>query len=158
MIDFIFHIINFGLLIALGVYAFKRYALSSLRQEMTTEELAHAALQKRLDSLKKQESHLLLAAQHQKALYEDQLKKIDIWRAATAVIEQEHQARLRVIAEKTNKRHCDKWEYQQRAAIEAMVMPRALAGAERELIQLFASPERAERFTAVLVNLMKKGE
>lgn len=147
MIDLIFHLINFALFVALCTYAFKKYAATPLRQEMIAEELMHGSLHKRLEGLKKQEAQIAAARQHQKAFYEDLMAKTERWRTAMQLRADEEKLRMRQAVQKIQDRACVQKNYQERTQFEAVIVPRALAAAQKELSRRFAEPAAAERFT-----------
>lgn len=155
MIDLIFHIINFAVFVALCMYAFKKYAYFPLRQEMITEELAQSSLHKKLESLKKQEAHLAAARQHQKALYEELLLKTERWRVGTAARTAERKIKMQQLVQDIQDRVCVQKQYQERMQVEAVILPRALAGAQAELMQKYAEPEAGQKYTNTITDALQ---
>lgn len=155
MMTLVFHLINFSLTIALGVYLFRKYMLSDMRQEMAAHELLYISLKKRLESLKKQEQSLEQARVHQTLLYQDLVHKMDRWKEA---IVERHQKETFVYAiqqERMRERLMQQQHALQELFMKREVLPRALADAKLELVRSFSSDEQ-EDYNERIIHFMQK--
>src|ERR1700721_2110958 len=77
-----FRILNFGVLIAIGWYFFKRYALHSAREAMNQEKAALHNLEQQETVLVEQQRFLLKAIEYDKTERELLLSKIVYWQTS----------------------------------------------------------------------------
>jgi hypothetical protein len=156
MVDTLFHVINLMLLVAIGVYIFKRYIIPALSNEMDQELTTHTLL--------RHEREDLIGAQHetQRAIHEqDQLcktlmLKVDQWHS---VIAQQKNERAEQLA---HTRHLA----QQRTELQAhnyalysaqkKVAPRLKKIITHELRGYYNNQEHAQSYITNIVHYIHK--
>lgn len=81
IVSIVFRLLNFGALIALGIYLFKRYLLGSITLQIAKrqQKLADLSLQNQL--LKDQTKAMDFTFAEQQAVSRVLLQKIDVWKA-----------------------------------------------------------------------------
>lgn len=79
IVSIIFRLINFGALIGLGIYLFKRFALNDIRLQISKKQqkLADLSLQNQL--LKEQAKSMDFTLAEQQSVSRGLLQKIDLW-------------------------------------------------------------------------------
>ena len=105
IVSIIFRLINFGGLIALGAYLFKRFALSDIQLQISKKQqrLADLSLQNQL--LKEQAKAMDFTLAEQQSVSRGLLQKIDLWQSLVShhMVErdQEKASRQLLLAQKT---------------------------------------------------------
>jgi hypothetical protein len=156
MIDFIFHILNFVLLIGIFVYLSKRYLVGALRRDIVSERLSRATLSHRLEELCRKEQHIIDASVHQKEHYQQLLDKMRQWQKqvnAEHNLEREQQKITVMMAEK---RYQELVDYQKQAILCNQILPEAIRQAHHELEVRFSKGNEAQQYTATLFDYMSK--
>lgn len=158
LVTIVFRLINFGTLIAVGVYIYRTYIADVLRKQILEREFFQAELRAQACLFDEKRCMQMATNNNQKELFEllkqrmaawsqavqEQQKKGDAARAKRAVAVHEY-ARMR--AQKI---------VEQRVLQEAL--PQALDEAARELEHYFASQEKQHIYVATALTSQKKGE
>lgn len=137
-------------------YLFQRYALPITRQTIAADQLLQSSLKKRLEGTKKQEHNLMLAREHQHALYYELSVKIEQWRAAVDKQRQELLEQQSLIEKNLQIRHRQHIEYQRQAMLKNKAVPRALDEAQDELQSTCTSPDVMHKYTESIIAYMRK--
>ena len=156
MIDALFNVLNFVLLIVLGVYSFKRYAMPALKTEMVAHKVDKLNLEHEYSSLEEAQQQLHEQMKAQKELYKDLEVKVRYWNQAYTHAEQQKIA----MREQLQSELIHKYEYQeaQKALyrVQKSIMPHALSKAEHELEQMFQAPATGVPYINHVLDVMRK--
>lgn len=105
----LFKLINFGALIALGVYLFRKLALSDIQLHIVKREQKIADLSLQNQLLKEQAKAMDITLADQQSQGQELLKKIDLWQSFVAhqlhEAEEENHTRELVLSHKVKMQH-----------------------------------------------------
>ncbi len=156
LIDFFFRVLNVGVLIAVGVYLFKRYGIDAIAEQMGQQERHKKVLQDQKTALA-QERELAQKAAHEQELLARRLRTNMVrWQEQfgkqVAMRAQEKERLLQVLA------HKSAVQQQQLAADVAAdrVFARSIAQARAQLGKQFADARAGQEFVHDIVVYLKK--
>lgn len=156
LVSFVFRWLNFGILVGLGVYFFKRYGLLAIKERMATHDELLNQLQHRKEALKGNQRALERQSEEQELLCTQLGAKIERWytvveqRAQQQRMEQEQQQ------EKIVKRVALQTDYKQKKHAYKQVMPQVLQQATAQLQDQFASEQTGQQFIVRLIEDMER--
>lgn len=134
----IFTFVNFGALVALGIYLFRRYSLADIKQAIADKFALMDQLKDRKDTLRLQQRELEHQLADQEALSKELLIKLDRWKQAHQHMVEERQQEQEQIYQ-SNRVHLEKQAlYNARNRVYKQIMPLALERATKELTEHFA--------------------
>ncbi len=158
ILSLIFLVLNFGVLIALGIYLFKRYGLAGIKERIRSEEESLQRLHERKEQLGYDNRMLTEQLVLQDVECVDLGNKIERWHSA---YEREQHARyqeLAILKERVTK----KIEMQEQTValdfLTKKVVPKAIEEATVKLGQQFASPQEGRQFLTQLIAYMERGK
>lgn len=145
-VSFLFRILNFLLLVSLGIYVFWRYFYYSLKAHMATRQAALNHLVDQKNMLALEQTDLDEAIKQQEIAYDQIRTKLHTWRACVAqtMYERKHeQEKLRrELFERMQQRRANF----ARERLEKLVIPRAVDNARTQLQQFFATDNHQARY------------
>jgi len=156
MIDGIFALLNFGILIGFCLYIFRKYAAEPLRSYITMEQVTLTNTQRKYEQLLKQEQTLLRAGQHQLEMYQDLSRKVAAWSAA---LHQHNVLRTRektILQEHIQQRLQEQMLNLEHHIICKEVLPRALEQATHQLIEQFNNQHQQDLYTKQTLTMLPK--
>jgi len=153
-----FKLINFGVLIGLGVYLFKRYALSSIHLHIAKREqkLADLALQTYL--LKEQAKAMELVVADQRAVGHGLLQKIDLWNTLVAQYALEREQQKVLYEEALSKKMILQSNYIEMHEAQKKALLPAIAHARIHLEKQYVSLPAGRSFISELMSHMEKSK
>ncbi len=155
ILTIIFRLINFGALIALSVYLFKRYALPSFKLKIHEK-------QARLDDLNAQ--HTLLARDDrllERALIDDRkhqeylTQRVMAWKAKIARDRERFIQERQKRSELLQKRTALQDEYVQKNRLRELILPAALEQARGQLISQYNEPRAQKEFINRVITTLR---
>jgi hypothetical protein len=151
MIDHIFSLLNFFILVGFCIYVFRRYAAEPLRAYITMDQITLSNMQRKYEQLLKQEQSLMRAGQHQYEMYHDLSRKVAAW---TAAIHHQHNVRAR--EQVRIQAHIDERLQVQKAHLERQeickkVLPRAVEHATEQLLTQFKDKHTSDAYIEHIV-------
>ncbi len=156
MIDQLFHILNFLLIVAVGYYLFKRYLADMLRRNIAYDAVSFDALNRQQEELQKQKKNLTASLQRQHIEYQDLAEKIAQWREIVAqgklVAQQEHQR----IEQLVHERRVAQAHEMQLQAVHAQVIPQAVDDARLALVKIFTHDAAVRNYLQHLLQRLRK--
>ncbi len=157
-VDIIFRVLNFGVLIGLGIYIFKKYLKDTLLKEMLNKQRAMDGLQQERDALMLQNKKVSHTVRTEQKKYEALQKKIEQW---TDVVEKERAKRSfekndRIRVLKKNAQY--RVQQIRQEQLVKRVMPRALDEAKTKLQKLFSTKKAQNHFAQQIIQHMQKSE
>lgn len=156
ILDAFFSLLNAAILVALGVYAAKRYVVPALKTEMIAHKVYKLNLESEYNSLEYTEQQLHEQIVAQKVLYKDLTQKIEHWNSVFAQTEQQKVSQYKIMQIELAR----KYEYQeaQRALYRTQkrIMPAAIAQAQRELEQIFDVESAGQEYISHVLDSMRK--
>lgn len=138
-------LVNFIVLLGIGYYVFKRYAVHALHKQIAFEKLSHDAWEKQRDELVKQKKQTELHERRQHVEYQDLTGKIAQWRTAVAQKEGELHEYQKAIEQLVLRRRLRQVQDQERLVAYTHIIPLAVQEAEEELKKIFAYDVRAQQ-------------
>ena len=157
VINIIFHILNFAVVIGLGVYLFRSKIMNLMRQEMIVEVLERSSLFKRLEGLKKQSKNLVMAYDHQRSFHQDLEKKMERWQQVVQAQQDNRIIEGERIAQKMHERSEHEMEERHRRTLSRIVLTQALAQADEQLVRCFAQAPIKQAYTTKVIDELRKG-
>jgi len=156
IIAIIFRLINFLILIALGIYCFKKYALELIRADMSSE-------QEHLDGLKAQAEELQQEKRNlEKGIKEDARacsllrEKITTWHIAAEqelhAFKAEREGRIEIVKARAEKQAQTIELYRR----QRIIVPAAIEKAQTLLEKTFASKDRAHSYVQQVIAKMEE--
>lgn len=156
LINIFFKLLNFGALMALLVFLFRRYILTSVVQEIAVERREEEGKYKQVVNLDKKGKELAIVALSQEHEMRVLLDRAQQWRA---VVELE-QEKLRHTQQMYYDAAFVQQEKQRQAAeterVMKIVVPQAVQAAQGSLITMFADEKRGRDYLQALLAAMKK--
>lgn len=156
IVSIVFKLINFGALIALGIYLFRRFALSGIKLQMAKrqQKLADLALQTQL--LKEQAKAMDFTLAEQQSVSRGLLQKIDLWHSLVAhyMLERDQERIAREVAlankMKVQQAYIELHEVQKKALLPAIKKSRDA------LAQQYTAMPLGQSFISEIVRHMEK--
>ena len=156
MIDALFNVLNFALLLALGVYCFKRYVIPALKTEIVADKVDKLNLEHEYNSLEEAQQQLQEQMKAQEELYKDLKIKVHSWNQAFSQAEQQkialHEQLLSELIHKYEYQEAQKTLYR----VQKKIMPQAITKAQQELEQKFQSPQAGLVYINQVLDAMRK--
>lgn len=156
VINIIFHILNFAVVIGLGVYLFRSKIMNLMRQEMIVEVLERSSLFKRLEGLKKQSKNLVMAYDHQRSFHQDLEKKMERWQQVVQAQQDNRITEGERIAQKMHERSEHEMEERHRRTLSRIVLAQALAQADEQLVRCFMQEQVKKAYTTKVIDQLRK--
>lgn len=154
--DLFFSLVNFGVLIGLGVYVYQKYGKSLLFEHMRSQEEALRLLQLEEVALQEEKERLKLIIEQEQRARLQLLEKITVWRREQdneqQKVRQVEQEMQQALAKKVQAQA--QW-YAQHQLIKE-VLPEVVAKAQDQLTQEFKIPLKQEHYIQDIVAFMKK--
>ncbi len=157
VINIIFHILNFAVVIGLGVYLFRSKIMNLMRQEMIVEVLERSSLFKRLEGLKKQSKNLVMAYDHQRSFHQDLEKKMERWQQAVQTQQANRTIEGELLAQKMHERSEHEMQERHRRTLSRTVLTQALTQADEQLVRCFAQEQVKKTYTTKIIDQLRKG-
>lgn len=156
MSSIFFRLLNFGVLVALGVYIFYKYMLNGIQQKIAQQKALHENKERQKELLHEENEKIKQSIVVQAQLGEALLYKVIQW---SEQVELERAARkknyekLRVQQEKKDEIRRAQLELD---ALKKTVIPVAVEKARNELVQKFAVENNGEHYLNSLMAIMNK--
>ena len=122
---------------------------------MNARELMLSILRKRSDSLRKQEQHIAVAYTNQQLMYEELARKVAQWRATVFAQQRDERANLAIVEQQIVTRHQKRAASLEQAQLQALVIPRAVMEARKDLQQYFTL-DRADSYVQKITQALKR--
>jgi len=145
MISLLLHLVNFIVLLGIGYYFFKRYAVHALHQQIAFEKLSHDALERQREELIKHNKQVDLHERRQHVEFQDLSGKIAQWRTDVSKKESEREEQQKAIENFVQQRRLRQVHDQEQIALYTKAVPLAVKEAEEELKKIFMSDVRAQQ-------------
>lgn len=146
IIDLLFRFINFGILIALGVYGFKRYALTQIRQAIAEKDAQKDHLHQAQTKAQRALETINHALRNQQIENEYLLSRVTAWELAIEK-EREEKKQQAVVQEKLLREQAtQKAHALERMRLYQEVIPAARAKAHQELEKYFTTEHHQQEF------------
>jgi hypothetical protein len=158
IISIVFRFLNFGVLLGLAVYAFRRYANPFLRAQIGAKDAALYALKQQRDELKSQVRVLELQAHQHDAQRLSMRLKLERWQEVWQSQERlryEEKQRLTTLLTKKAELQAQTRMLDQ---LQRNIFPAVLAQSRTALQNYFEHPEHEHKFTEQLLTFMQKGK
>lgn len=156
IISIAFRLINFGALIGLALYFFKKSGKSALMHILTEKKGYFGGLQEQKRALDYQKEQITQEAAQQDLLIALLKERVIQWRQRVAqeqeMFEHYKSLQLEIMQERIQKRK----ERIAQQKLYAYVMPRAIKQAQDRLIKQYESSESADQFMSNIFKHMKK--
>ena len=156
LLSVIFRLVNFGILVFMCVYLFKRYVLPSIKEQMKSEEEEAQAIKSRHKELRMQEKTVTAFAQEQEKTCCMLKEKVHRWRRVQDdyVLRraQERERRVRYLNDRVA--HQELEFAQQRVLQKAL--PRAVMHARIALQQTFSSADKKRAYLNEIMSQISK--
>lgn len=150
-----FRIINFGVLIALLGYLFKKYALSTIQQRMLEKRAYVGGLQEQYRSIIYQQEQIAAIRKEEELLCQRLQQQVSMWRFA---IEKERKIRLEEKEQRKDvlKERAQYKEQQIRLLyLKKQVIPHAVRQAEEELQRYFSDKQAGNQYVQQIITRMR---
>lgn len=157
VVNILFHILNFAVVIGLGVYIFRSKIINMMRQEMIVEVLERSSLFKRLEGLKKQSKNLALAQEHQRNLHQELSRKMVRWDQAVKDQKIERTILSKTFTEAMQARHAQAMQERQKRLLAHAVLTQALDQGSQDLARCFADSQAKNAYVTKLIDDVHKG-
>lgn len=155
-VDVIFRLINFGVLIAVAMYVYKKYILASVENTMAEEEAYHNGLKQQLGALESRADEII----HEKVLLEKRgalLKnKVDLWRAEFDKAAQEREIEKQQLLAQAIIRVQKQSLNVAQATLLTKAIPIALANARAQLEKSTAHNQSADYLQTLIEGLQRE--
>lgn len=157
VVNIFFHILNFAVVIGLGVYIFRSKVVNMMRQEMIVEVLERSSLFKRLEGLKKQSKNLILAQEHQRNLHQELSRKMVRWDQAVKEQQVARHAVSQAFTVAMQARHAQAMQERQKRLLAHTVLTQALDQGSQDLARCFADSQVKNAYVTKLIDDVRKG-
>jgi F0F1-type ATP synthase membrane subunit b/b' len=157
IISIFFKILNFGVLIGLGVYIFKRYFVQNINDQIDAKQNMIAQLQGNNQALKQEEHDIAHAAEQQHQLSEQLVQKIALWRAAHTHEMARKKAEYEEIYKNRIKKIAKQEEIYALDVVQKKVVPSAIEQAREMLQQHSMSLDVQQRYTTDILDYIERG-
>lgn len=158
LLAIIFRLTNFGILVFLCVYAFRRYLLPVLKDQIKQEEKQRNALKEKQKEMRKQEKSVAAFAQEQAALCAVLKERVVSWRRAQDHVlqrrSQEKERRTRYLQDKVARQE---HEFAQQKLLRN-ITPQAAYDARIVLQKMFADDQKERAYTNDIIAALRKGK
>lgn len=157
LVSIIFRLINFGTLIAVGVYIYRTYIADMLRKQVLEREFFQAELRAQACLFDEKRCMQMCANSDQKELFELLKQRIGAWGQAVHEQQKKNEAARakRAIAVHEYARTRAEKIVEQRALLETL--PLALDEATQELEKHFARTDLQHTYVSMVLGTDKKG-
>lgn len=157
-ISIFFRLLNFGLLIALFIYLYKRYIAQTLADSMQTQRALQNALEQERDILGEKQTILDMNMQAQEALRVVLMQKIELWKSSFMSERQKHL----VEKESLEKRLAEKMDVRKEQytieQAQQRILPLAIEKARQQLEKTFESAQKSEAYNAAIIAYLREAE
>lgn len=156
MIHELFRVLNFGILVGIGVYVFRKRVLPMLEHQLLMRHATRDNFHKQQETLKATHERIVLEIKEQEALLYDLIAKVTQWRT---VFEREQQAEteaFKLIMAKIKERRTKQEHGWYVMNAQRFIVPKAIADAERELIERMTSKKEQENYIARVMQSLHK--
>lgn len=157
LVNSIFKIINFGILIGLGIYLFYTKIFSSLYQKMHEQMAIVPKLEQERRGLHNQELNIDTAIEQQALIAKVLQKKIEGWSISMQKATQEQQEQHRLMQKLIQEKAEQQEKYRAKNVLYQQMIPEILTATENALIQKYAHTNDAQGYLQkILQNLDKE--
>lgn len=156
VIAFIFRIINFLILIGLGVYFFKKYILVRIKQGIEEKKRKKLAFEQEQVKTQYAVQNLEQQLKNQQVEYAHLFERVTVWRNAVEHQQKQEHERNSVEEKTIAVRSEQKIEALKKRHYYQEVMPRAFARSREELETYFAHTEHQRAYLAHIFNVLGK--
>lgn len=155
-IAFIFKLINFGIVIGLVVYVYRRYAAPSLAQSMFEQHKKTQSLEHTIDDLQDEQRQIEQDIADDKALGMRLQRTVRQWHEHVAQVRMHKQHEQQKIVQRiTDKRQQQAAIYHKKVQYQ-YVFPRAYGLAKQELTERYVQPASHEAYMRAILDTMER--
>ncbi len=158
IVGIVFRVINFGVLIGLAVYFFKKHALPIIKQQIADKQAFIVSLHNQEQMLEQEKEEVT------KRIIEDEQQwmhlkdTFDQWRTTVSQVyaehEKERQQRIRTLQDRAENR----MQQVTSMRLSVRVFPQALEQAGAELQKYYADAQQADQFIKRIIDHMRAGK
>ncbi len=141
-----FRLINFGVLIGLAYYLYKRYFKNRIDDKMTQKEALLKGLEEQGYFLEGKAHDLEIQLKEQEYRGNRLKEKMREWADAVAQLQHKHQEEQRLYATQAASRVIKKNKLLEQKVLHKEVLPGVLAQAQTELMKQFANDAQSKRY------------
>ena len=156
LLSIIFRLANFGILVFICVYLFKRYILPTIKDQMYREQEEQHTIKDRHKEIRKQEKIVAAFAYDQEKLCRILQERVNRWRRVQEdhgeKREQEKERRMRFLQDRVMRQEQG---FEQQQMLRSIV-PRAINTVEHTLQETFKSPEQGHKYTQDIIKQLRK--
>lgn len=156
LLSIIFRLINFGVLIGIGYYLFKKYFKNGIDEKIVQKEAVVKGLEEQGYFLEAKVIHLENQRREQEKYAALMRQKIDDWRIAVAAQNNKKQEEMRVSADRIAEQVARINQTLQHERWRKTVLPRALADAKKKLTEQFSDSKSAQSYIYDTVNHLER--
>lgn len=153
-VTLLFRVLNFLVLVALGVYVFWRYFYASLKAQMATRQAALVHLNERKNALAQEQALIDQALVEQEKKYESIVQKLQEWRSLVQATLQAREHEREILKEKLVESMRKRRAIMAQEHLEKVVIPQAVHQARAQLQTRYADQKHAESYLTSLFKRM----
>ena len=158
VLSIFFKLLNFGILIGLGVYVFKRYLLPSIGQEIAENQEALQQLQRNNEQLKEDQKKVEARLDEQAALCLSLGSKIERWKLAHDNHLRRQQESCQQLRQKIEKKVAVQEQNLAREMLNKKVLPGAIVQAQELLQKTYESESEGRQYILHVMKYLERGK
>ena len=156
ILDFLFKLLNLGILIWLGFYVFQRYVLKTVKEEIKQRNSQEVALHKEFNDLGSLYDEHQRSLEEQEKLCHQLQQKVSLWNSIFEDQKKLQQKKLADLLLMVEKQRELQQQFLSREQTIKIIMPQAIQETRDELITYFSSERHAQKFMGKLIDFMER--